>query len=128
MHKPEGYNALSPYLIAEDAHRMIDMLQAVFGAEKLRSFEREDGTLMHAEIRIEDSVLMLAQSTSDWPPNQQLLHVYVLDADLTYRKAIEWGCQSLQEPAQKEGDPDRRGMFEDFSGNQWAVGTQQTPA
>lgn len=123
-YKPEEYNSLSPYLIVPGAQQLIDLLVEIFDAKALRRYEREDGSIMHAEVKIDDSVVMIADSTQEWPPNIHMLHVYVPDVDLTYKKAIGLGCKALQEPAIKGDDIDKRGMFEDFAGNQWAVATQ----
>ncbi len=122
--KPEGYNSVSPYFIVEDAQRMVDLLKEIFDAKELRRYERPDGSIMHLEMQLDDSVMMLSAATDQYPANQFLLHVYVPDATKTYQKALELGCKGLEEPKQKEGDPDKRGMFQDFGGNVWAVGTQ----
>jgi PhnB protein len=53
-----------------------------------------------------------------------LVHVYVSDVHKVFKKAISLGCEALQEPANRGGDPDTRGMFKDYQGNVWAVGTQ----
>jgi len=124
--KPENYNALSPYLIVDGAQRLIDLLAIVFDAEVTRRYDKPDGKIMHAEVRIDDSILMLADSTDQYPPSQAVLHVYVPDAGAVYDKAIEAGCASFQEPKTQEGDPDLRGTFIDFAGNMWSVGTQLT--
>ena len=122
--KPTGYNSVSPYLIVQGAQRMIDMLKSIFDAKELRRYETPDGGIMHAEVQVDDSVIMLGDSNEHYPPNKLLLHVYVKNVDETFTKAIKAGCKSVEEPKQREGDPDKRGMFEDFSGNVWAVGTQ----
>lgn len=59
-HKPNGYTAVSPYLIVDGAARTIEFLVRVFDAVKLRQFRDATGKLRHAEVRIEDSVIMLA--------------------------------------------------------------------
>ncbi|MBC7874836.1 MAG: VOC family protein [Ferruginibacter sp.] len=123
-YKPIGYNSVSPYLIVNGAQKMIDLLKAVFNAEELRRFDRPDGTIMHAEIKVDDSVLMVGDASDAYPPNQHLLHIYVPDVDETFSKAISLGCVTEEAPQQREGDPDRRGSFKDFSGNSWAIGTQ----
>ena len=61
-HKPQGYSSVSPYLIVTDAARTIAFLEEVLGAVRLRAFPGPDGRLMHAEVRIDDSVVMLADS------------------------------------------------------------------
>ncbi len=122
--KPEGYNSVSPYLIVDEGQRMIDYLIEVFGAVPLRRFNREDGSIMHAEVKLDDSVIMISQSTKEYPQNNTILHVYVEDVDQTFDRAIEYGCREMEKPVNGEGDPDKRGMFQDFAGNLWSVSTQ----
>jgi uncharacterized glyoxalase superfamily protein PhnB len=57
--KPTGYPSMSPYLICNDAQRLIDFVQSAFSAVVLRKFNRPDGSLLHVEVRIDDSVLMI---------------------------------------------------------------------
>ncbi|RZJ73642.1 VOC family protein [Flavobacterium sp.] len=122
--KPTNYNSLSPYVMVEGAQKFSDFTKAVFDSEELRKFEREDGSLMHLEIRIDDTVIMVSDATKDYPANALILHVYVADADATYQKALDFGCQALEAPTRHEGDPDKRGSFLDFAGNYWSVSTQ----
>ena len=102
------------------------MLKEVFGVEELRRYDKPDGTIMHAEVKLADSVLMIGDSSPEFPANQLLIHVYVEDVDRTFQSAIDLGCESIEKPQQKEGDPDKRGTFKDFAGNFWAVGTQRS--
>jgi uncharacterized glyoxalase superfamily protein PhnB len=122
--KPEGYNSVSPYLIVNGAQKMIDLLKKIFNAEELRRYDRADGSIMHAEIRIDDSVVMIADASEQYSQNNSLLHVYLKDVDDAYERAINAGCKPFQEPKTQEGDPDRRGTFIDFAGNMWSVSTQ----
>lgn len=124
--KPEGYNVVSPYFVVDGAQQMIDMLKRIFNAAELRRYDRPDGSLMHAELRIDDSVIMIGDSSEEFLPNQQLIHVYVPDVDVTFDKALAVGCQALEEPRERDKDPDRRGAFQDFAGNIWSVATQLT--
>ncbi len=124
-YKPQGYNSVSPYLIVDGAQKLIDLLQGIFNVRELRRYNNPDDTIMHAELQLDDSILMLADASSTFPANQFLLHVYVPDVITTFQKAIALGCIVDQEPEQKEGDPDVRGSFQDFAGNIWAVGTQK---
>ena len=124
-YKPEGYNSVSPYLIVKGAQRLVDLLKNIFDAKEIRRFDMPDGTIMHIELRIDDSIIMLGDASETYPPIPQVLHVYVPDADKAYSKALEEGCEGVEPPAQREGDPDRRGTFRDFGGNLWSVGTQQ---
>lgn len=123
--KPADYNSASPYFIVDGAQRLIDTLSAIFDAKQIRRFDTPDGKIMHVEVMIDDSVIMISDATKQFPANQILMHVYVPDADQVYNRAISYGCESVEEPNQKPGDPDRRGSFKDFAGNIWSVGTQQ---
>lgn len=122
--KPEGYNSLSPYVVADDAQKFIDLLKDIFQARELRRFNTPEGKVMHAEVQIDDSVLMIADSTEQWPANKNMLHVYVADAKKTYDLALKNGCEGLEVPTTRENDPDMRGAFADYLGNYWAIGTQ----
>ncbi len=123
-YKPAGYNSLSPYFIVDDCSKMVDLLKGIFNAKELRKYENTDGTIMHIELKIDDSVIMLSDSSETYPANQLLIHVYVRDVYSTFKKAIGLGCQVVEEPLNKQGDPDVRGSFKDFQGNTWAIGMQ----
>ena len=122
--KPNGYNSISPYLVVNGAQKMIDLLEKLFNAKKLRRYDMPDGTIMHVELQIDDSVIMIGDSSENFPPNIHLIHVYVSNVDEVFKKAINLGCISMETPSEKEGDPDRRGTFKDFAGNLWSVATQ----
>ena len=123
-HKPENYNTVSPYLIVNDAGGTIAFLTRVFGAVELRKFANEAGKLLHAEVRIDDTVIMLADpAPPDWPAIPSFVHVYVRDVDATYRKALEAGATSVQEPVKKQ-DEDRRGGVRDVGGTTWWIATK----
>ena len=124
--KPHGYSTVSVYVMAESAQRIIDFLKKTFNAVALHRFDSSDGSIMQAEIRIDDTVVMLADAGGSYPAFPVWLHVYVPDVDATYRKALEAGGVSVQEPIRKEGDPDRRGGVKDPCGNTWWISTQVT--
>jgi len=122
--KPAGYNSVSPYFVIEGAEKFVDLLKELFHATQDRTFKRQDGSIMHTEVKIDDSVIMISEATKEFQGNTHMMHVYVPNVDDVYKKALALGCKSLGEPVQKEGDPDRRGGFEDFAGNAWYVSTQ----
>ena len=124
MYKPKEFNSVSPYLIVSDALQVIGFLKETFDATDLRRFETPDGSIMHAEVRIDDSVVMMGQSGEGWPPQPSHIHIYVQDVDATYKRALEAGGVSVVEPEQKEGDPDKRGGVKGPSGNTWWIATQ----
>lgn len=122
--KPDGYPEVSPYLVVAGAQATIDFLEQVFGATQLRRYETPDGDVMHAELRIGQSVVMLGDAGGEWEPVPAFLHVYVEDVDAVYRRALQLGAEAVQEPERRDEDPDRRGGFRDPGGNTWWVATQ----
>jgi uncharacterized glyoxalase superfamily protein PhnB len=122
--KPAGYPAVAPYLLVDDAQQLMAFLEKVFDAGAGRMFEGPDGAVMHAEVRIGDSIVMLADATPEWRPAPGMIHVYVEDSDATYRRALAAGAAALQEPQTRAGESDRRGGFLDPAGNSWWVSTQ----
>ncbi len=124
QYKQAGYSTVSPYLIVNDAAGTIDFLKQVFGAVELRRFAGESGDLRHAEVRIDDTVIMLAdQVVPDWPAMPSNVHVYVPDVDAAYQKALDAGATSVQEPV-KKGDEDKRGGVTDAGGTTWWIATK----
>ncbi|MFN6979586.1 MAG: VOC family protein [Gemmobacter sp.] len=122
--KPDGYTSVSPYLIVDGAEATIAFLASAFGAVELRRFADDAGKLVHAEIRIDDTVLMLADpSPPDWPAMRSYVHLYVPDVDKAYHKALAAGAVSVQQPVQK-GDADKRGGVRDAGGTTWWIATQ----
>ncbi len=122
--KPTNYNSVSPYFIVNGAQQFIELMQDIFAAKELRRYDNPDGTIMHAEIQIDDSVIMIGDSSEKYPPVPSVMHVYVPNVDEVVQKAINAGCEIIEHPKQSEGDPDRRATFKDFAGNMWSVGTQ----
>jgi PhnB protein len=64
--KPEGHSSVSPYIMVAGAQRLIDFHKRTFGATELRRYDMTDGSIMHAEVRIDDSVIMLADAGGKW--------------------------------------------------------------
>jgi len=122
--KPESHNSVSVYIMVDGAQRLIDFLKQTFDAVPVRRFDSPDGKIKHAEVRIADTVVMLADAIEGYPAFPVWLHAYVPDVGATYRKALAAGGVSVQEPAQRPGDPDRRGGVKDPAGNTWWISTQ----
>ncbi|MBW3470258.1 VOC family protein [Arthrospiribacter ruber] len=123
-YKPTGYNSVSPYFIIEDADRFVALMKKVFDAKALREYQNPDGSIMHAELQIDDSVIMLGNASERFPAVPIVMHVYVPDVDQTWEKALAAGCESVEPPKEREDDPDRRATFKDYGGNMWSIGTQ----
>ncbi len=124
MYKPADYSTVSPYLIVDGADATIEFLKNVFGAIELRRFPDDSGKLRHAEVRIGDTVIMLADPVPpDWPSIASHVHIYVKDVDATYRKALDAGAVSVQKPIRKQ-DEDKRGGVKDSGGTTWWIATK----
>jgi PhnB protein len=124
QYKPTDYSSVSPYLIVNGAGATIDFLKRVFGAVELRRFPNESGELMHAEVRIDDSIIMLADPVlPHWNAIASHVHIYVRDVGATYQRALEAGAASVQEPVRKH-DEDKRGGVKDAGGTTWWIATK----
>lgn len=122
-YKPEGYSSVAVYIMADGAQSVIDFLKETFDAREMRREDKPDGSIMHAEVLIDDTVVMIGDSGGQSSAFPVWLHVYVPDVDATYRRALAAGGVSVQEP-QKKDDPDRRGGVKDPAGNTWWIATQ----
>ncbi|HRF09382.1 MAG TPA: VOC family protein [Xanthobacteraceae bacterium] len=120
---PSDTPAVAPYLVVEEPAGLIGFLAEVFGAREVMRVHRGDGSIMHAEVRIRDSAVMMGGANKDFPASTAGLHVYVEDADATYRKALELGGTEIMPPSEA-GDGDRRGGFLDAAGNQWWIASR----
>jgi uncharacterized glyoxalase superfamily protein PhnB len=119
---PEGYHAITPYLTVEGASRLIEFLEQAFQAETRFQMPDADGRIRHAELRIGDSMVMIAEAHGPWKAMPASLYLYVPDTDAFYRRAIEAGGTSILEPAdQFYGD--RNAGVKDPSGNIWYLAT-----
>ncbi|MEX2531062.1 MAG: ArsR family transcriptional regulator [Gemmatimonadota bacterium] len=121
--KPEGYSSASPYLIVPGAASAIEFITNVFGGEEIRRFEDGAGGVLHAEVCIDDTIVMVADAAADWPPVGAHVHLYVPHVDAAYHAALQAGAVSLREPDQ-EGDRDRLGGVRDPTGTTWWIATR----
>lgn len=123
-YKPDNYNSLSPYLIVNNAQKLVDLLTVLFDAKTLRRFDHTNGKIAHIELQLDDTVIMISDSTESYEANKTMLHIYVPDVFKIFDKAIENGCEIIEKPINKKGDSDTRGSFYDYAGNYWAISTQ----
>lgn len=124
QYKPENYNSLSPYLIVDNAEKLVRLLTVIFDTKTLRRYDHENGKIAHIELLIDDSVIMISDSTESYKAHKTMLHVYVPNVFKTFENAIKNGCEIIENPINKQGNPDTRGSFFDFAGNYWSVSTQ----
>ncbi|BDZ38667.1 VOC family protein [Microbacterium suwonense] len=122
--KPASYPSISPYLVCQDAEALIEFLGAAFGGVLQRRFDHPDGSLMHAEIKIDDSVVMIGGGATETARAPAHIHLYVEDAAATFARAVEAGASVIQEPVRKSEDDDLRGGVQDSSGTIWWIATQ----
>jgi len=119
---PEGYSTFTPYFVVEGATDFIEFLKKGFGAEEMYRFAAPGGKLGHAEVRIGSSMVMLADTSPDYPPSRMNSYLYVPDVDATYKKVLAAGAQSKREPA-NQFYGDRVATLTDRWGNTWSIGT-----
>lgn len=121
-HVRPGFNNIAPYILVAGAGRFIDFLKSAFaGTERIR-VPRPDGSVMHAEIGIGNSVIELAEANPQFPARQAFVHLYVDDADATYKRALETGAKSIYGVADQPWG-DRQGCVKDEFGNVWYIAT-----
>jgi len=120
----KGFHTITPYLVVESAAQLMDFLQQVFNAEEVLRVERPDGKLMHAEARIGDSMIEMADATPQHPPMPTVVHLYVEGADAVYQRALQAGAASLYAPRDQEYG-DREAGVKDPFGNVWYIGTHR---
>jgi PhnB protein len=125
---PPGYATVTPYLIIRGARKAIDFYQRAFGAVELFRLDGPDDGIAHAEIRIGDSPVMLADSSGDYPDPLTLggsavsFMVYVPDVDAAFARAIAAGA-TVRRPVADQFYGDRTGTLVDPFGHVWSLGT-----
>jgi uncharacterized glyoxalase superfamily protein PhnB len=119
-YKPEGYTSVAPYLVVADVRAHLAFLDGVFMGTRLRFMERPDGSVEHAEYRIDDTVVMFGEAEG-WGTSH--VHVYCADPDAVFTRAAEAGAD-IAEPLAERGDGDRRGGFSGPPGVVWWVARQ----
>jgi len=129
---PDGYHTVTPYLTVRGAAQAMEFYKRALGAQEIERMTSPDGKyLMHGELRIGDSVIMLSdeipgRSTCRAPQSLGgttcLLFLYVPDVDKAFRQAVDAGCKATRPPADMFWG-DRYGQVEDPFGNQWGLAT-----
>ena len=118
---PDGYTAVTPYLVVESAVDLLDFLAQAFGAVERTRLDMPGGGIGHAETEIDGAVIMLSDAAPpDFPAASTKLHLYVADVDRAYAQAVSAGAVSVAEPAdQFYGD--RAARVIDPCGNHWTI-------
>ncbi len=129
---PEGYHSITPYLIVKGAAKAIDFYKNAFGATELMRFPGPNNSVMHAEIKIGDSVIMLADERDGTPYRSPSLTtgapvslmIYVEDVDKVFNQAVSLGAKSTN-AVQDQFYGDRSGNLTDPFGHVWTVATHK---
>lgn len=119
---PDGFHTVTPYLVVTDARKFLDFARRAFDADLVELHEYPDGTVMHGQLRIGDSMLMFGEGNEQWKATTTGLNLYVPDSDALYRRALAAGGQSLMEPMTHYYG-DRSSGVVDPCGNFWWLST-----
>jgi PhnB protein len=120
---PDGYHTVTPYLTVRGAPKVIKFLKQAFGGELSHEpIKRPDGTIMHAEVTIGDSRVMIADENEMSKATTSSLYLYVPNVDSVYQSAVKAGGKTIMEPTDMFYG-DRSGSVQDPSGNSWFIAT-----
>jgi uncharacterized glyoxalase superfamily protein PhnB len=125
---PEGFHTITPSLIIRDAAKAIDFYKKAFAAEELMRMPGPGGKVMHAEIRIGSSIVMMADENPEWECKSPLMlggspvnfFVYVENVDSAWRRAVDAGAK-VKMPLSDQFWGDRMGALEDPFGHKWSL-------
>ncbi|MGD0545530.1 MAG: VOC family protein [Candidatus Acidiferrales bacterium] len=129
---PEGYHSVTPHLVCRDASKALDFYKSALGAE-IRNVSKDDrGKVMHAEIKIGDSIVMLSDEFPEYHSLSPLglggtavsLHIYTEDADAAFSRAVDAGAK-VGMPIMDAFWGDRYGQVVDPYGHKWAIATRK---
>jgi uncharacterized glyoxalase superfamily protein PhnB len=130
---PDGFHALTPHLVIQGAARAIDFYKKAFGAQEVARMPGPDGkSIMHAQLMIDGSPLMLVDEAPQWGARSPTslkgspvtIHLYVKDVDATFKKAVESGAKVTM-PVQDMFWGDRYGKVTDPFGHDWSIATHK---
>ena len=119
MNLPEGYQTVVPYLVLKDVAEFMDFAQKVFGATELSVHKDESADIVHAEIQIGGSTIMMGQANENWPVQNAGLYINVGDADGIFQKALAHQASVVMPIEDKEYG--RSGGILDPQGNTWWI-------
>jgi PhnB protein len=118
----EGYRTVTPYLVVRDADAELKFLEAAFGAKQSMCQRNPNNTVMHAEVTIGDSLVMLGQAGDQWKTLTAALYLWVENVDEIYSKALAAGATSQSPPENKPYGHRNAGIV-DAGGITWWIGS-----
>src|SRR6516225_8207899 len=117
----DNYRTVTPYLVINDADRELQFLTAAFGAKEKLCHRNEDKAVMHAEVEIGDSLVMIGQAGGQWKALSGAIYLWIDDVDQVYAKALAAGATSLSAPEDKPYGHRNAGVV-DANGITWWIG------
>lgn len=118
-----GFHSITPYMIVPGAAQFIEFVKQAFGAEEKLRVPAEDGSrIMHAEVKVGDSMIELSDGNEQYPPRPASIHLYLADTDSAYQRALAAGATSLH-PVEEMAYGERSGSVKDPFGNHWYIAT-----
>ena len=117
---PEGTSTVMPWIISRDTAKLLDFMKQAFGAQELSRLQNEDGTTIHAEVRIGNSIVGGFDTREGWPDTPCFLRLYVEDADAVYQQALSAGAVTVTEMTSLVWG-ERGGRVCDLLGNIWWI-------
>ncbi len=121
---PDGYHTVTPYLVVQGAATLIEFLSSAFEAKEIRRTLHPQGSIINAEVRIGDSVVMVSEARDEFKPMPSSIYLYVENTDATYKRALQAGGTSIMKP-EDQFYGDRNAGIKDPSGNHWWIATHQ---
>lgn len=117
---PEGYTAVTPWIVSPDSARLIAFMQSAFGAEEIPGSRMltPEGKIAHVEVRIHDAVVMLFDAAHSWPQTPAFIRLFVGDAEKAFQKALKAGGRIVTKPTMLSFG-DKVGRVADPFGNIW---------
>ncbi len=119
---PQGFHSVTPYLVVREVPKLLDFLKQAFNAQEIMRMPQQDGTIMHAEVRIGDSPIMMGEAGGEHKPMPGSIYLYVDDTDAAYKRALQAGATVQMEPANQFWG-DRIASVIDPVGNHWSIAT-----
>jgi uncharacterized glyoxalase superfamily protein PhnB len=119
---PEGFHTVTPFLQAQNANELLDFIVKAFNGKVTFNMKHDDGKVMHATVKIGNSLIMVSETMDNMPPVTAMLYLYVEDVDAQYQQALSAQAISVREP-KDEFYGDRSAGLKDKWNNQWWIAT-----
>jgi PhnB protein len=119
---PDGFNTITPNIIAEDAEQAVDFLKRAFGATEAYRLTLSDGKITHCELRIGDSVVNVGTAMEGWPAHGLIAQIFVEAPDTLFERAVQAGATVMM-PMTDMFFGIREGRVSDPFGNVWIIAT-----